>query len=106
MDVFALGCTMYTLMFHRPPFPENETLTRLNGNFRIPAEPKYSDFAMKLLKSMLAPEPTVRMSSRQVFEATRNVVDIMQKSMPMPKFEETPECVEDKDDSNMFRSHV
>lgn len=64
VDVWALGCIMFTLMYHRPPFVESEKLAQMSGDYRIPAVPKYSQFCMKLLRGMLAAEPEKRLSSK------------------------------------------
>lgn len=49
---------MFTLMYHRPPFLEGEKLAQINGTFRIPKFPEYSEFCTKLLKAMLTVDPT------------------------------------------------
>ena len=42
VDVWALGCVMYTLMFHKPPFPEGNRLAQINASFTLPPYPVYS----------------------------------------------------------------
>jgi len=44
VDIWALGCIMYTLMYHKPPFLEGEKLSQINGSFQIPRLPVYSIF--------------------------------------------------------------
>lgn len=34
VDVWALGCIMYTLMYFKPPFQDGEKLAQINGNYR------------------------------------------------------------------------
>lgn len=48
---------MFTLMYHKPPFLEGEKLAQINGNYRIPKYPEYSDFAKRLLQAMLTVDP-------------------------------------------------
>lgn len=67
---------MFTLMYHRPPFLEGEKLAQINGSYRIPKFPEYSEFCTKLLKAMLTVDPAQRASAEQVFTATQNLTDI------------------------------
>lgn len=67
---------MFTLMYHRPPFLEGEKLAQINGTYRLPKFPEYSDFCTKLLKAMLTVDPAQRASAEQVFEAAQNLTEI------------------------------
>ena len=63
-------------MYHRPPFMDGEKLAQINGNYRIPKFPEYSEFCMKLLKAMLIVDPNQRASAEQIFTATQNLTEI------------------------------
>ena len=52
VDIWALGCLLYTLMFFKSPFQPGEKLAQINANVKYP-ENKYSDGLMHLLKQML-----------------------------------------------------
>ena len=49
VDVWALGCVLYTLMFFKSPFNENERLNQKSGKVRYPAQSPYSMGLMRLL---------------------------------------------------------
>ena len=36
IDVWALGCVMYALMYHKLPFQEDSKLNIMNGTYRVP----------------------------------------------------------------------
>ena len=77
-------------MYHKPPFLEGEQrLAIINGNYRIPHQPAYSDFCVRLLKAMLTVDPDRRASADQIFKATQNLTDIC-----------LPKVVNDKDGFN------
>jgi len=63
VDIWALGCVVYTLMYHKPPFQEGGQLSIINGNYRIPQQPIYSESCVKLLKAMLTISPEDRLSA-------------------------------------------
>ena len=39
VDVWALGCIMYTLMYHKPPFGNGSRLAITNGHYIVPKLP-------------------------------------------------------------------
>lgn len=67
VDIWALGCVMFTLMYHKPPFAEGEKLAQINGNYQLPPSPSYTPFCTSLLKAMLTVDPQARLSAEQVF---------------------------------------
>lgn len=44
VDVWALGCILYTLCFMRHPFEDSAKLRIINANFSLPADTKFSCF--------------------------------------------------------------
>jgi serine/threonine protein kinase len=61
---------MYTLMFHRPPFDDGMKLAQMNGIYKIPTTPKYSQGCINILKRMLTVNPDERITAHQVYELT------------------------------------
>lgn len=53
VDVWAIGCILYTLCFMKHPFEDSAKLRILNANYSIPPDPKlscFSDIISKLNK--------------------------------------------------------
>ena len=42
VDIWALGCILYTLMFFKSPFNPGEKLAQINANYRVPVNSNYS----------------------------------------------------------------
>ena len=57
VDVWALGCVLYTLMYFKSPFNENEPLNQKCGKVRFPERCHYSKNLRKLLVGMLTADP-------------------------------------------------
>lgn len=70
VDVWSLGCIMYTLLVGKPPFETTsltETYSRIKRNeYYIPS--KVSLVAQKLIVKMLSPEPTTRPTMSQILQ--------------------------------------
>lgn len=70
VDIWALGCVMFTLMFHRPPFDDCSKLAQMSAAYKIPDNHGYSAFAVDLIQRMLSLNPDDRPSAQQVFDET------------------------------------
>lgn len=44
VDIWALGCILYTLCFLKHPFDDSAKLRIVNANFNLPADTKYTCF--------------------------------------------------------------
>lgn len=60
VDIWALGCLLYRICYFKLAFDGESKLQILNGNYRIPELPKYSDPIMSLIKDMLESSPDAR----------------------------------------------
>lgn len=67
VDVWALGCLLYTLAFQRHPFDSESPLQILNCKWDFPARSSYSPELHGLIISCLEPDPKKRPT---VFEIT------------------------------------
>ncbi|EFA79081.1 putative protein serine/threonine kinase [Heterostelium album PN500] len=60
VDIWALGCLLYKLLFYTTPFEEAGSLGILNGNYQIPTPTSYSNEMISLIRYMLHPEVDTR----------------------------------------------
>jgi AP2-associated kinase len=56
----ALGCLLYRICYFKSAFDGESKLQVLNGNYRIPEQPKYSAAVTGLIKDMLEASPNAR----------------------------------------------
>jgi AP2-associated kinase len=62
VDVWMLGCILFTVCFYRHPFMECSKLAIVNAAFTLPSEPVYSEKLRDLMRLMLTPDPKYRPS--------------------------------------------
>eukprot|EP01113_Clastostelium_recurvatum_P016618 TRINITY_DN1955_c0_g1_i2.p1 TRINITY_DN1955_c0_g1~~TRINITY_DN1955_c0_g1_i2.p1 ORF type:complete len:964 (+),score=205.72 TRINITY_DN1955_c0_g1_i2:94-2985(+) len=68
VDVWALGCILYKLMYFATPFEESGPLQILNVNYTIPPSPQYPPHLLDLVKYLLNPDPDLRPDIWDVME--------------------------------------
>jgi hypothetical protein len=56
----ALGCLLYRICYLKSAFDGESKLQILNGNYRIPEQPKYSTAVTGLIRDMLEASPNAR----------------------------------------------
>ena len=66
VDIWALGCLLYTLAFFTQPFQEGGNLQILSGSYDVPENHSFSKYVTALIKRLLTVDPTVRPDIRQV----------------------------------------
>jgi len=70
VDIFALGCIIYTLLFLRSPFEKGEKLDQMNARYTIPKEREVdlSPGMHDLLVRCLEVDPAKRVSSLELWD--------------------------------------
>jgi polo-like kinase 1 len=70
VDVWSIGVIMYTLLVGTPPFETTnvkETYKNIKeNNYSFPSEPRISEVAKDLIKSILVPDPSKRPTVSQI----------------------------------------
>ena len=71
VDVWALGCILFSLCFREHPFADESSLQILNGAYSIPADSPYEACVHDLIRLMLADDPAVRPSATEALQRVR-----------------------------------
>ena len=72
VDIWALGCVLYTMVFKEQPFINAQKLEIINANYNFPKDEQklYSEKFLDLIRVMLTPNPNDRPSVLQIMEWT------------------------------------
>lgn len=73
VDVWALGCVWYALLFGNLPFDGSSSMPILKGSYTIPDSPAYPPAFIELLKSMLTVDPAKRPDSFALLDVVRRL---------------------------------
>ena len=78
VDIWALGCVLYTMVFKEQPFMNAQKLEIINGNYNFPKDEQklYSEKFLDLIRVLLTPNPDERPNILQVMEWTNYWKDI------------------------------
>ncbi|KAL5976872.1 hypothetical protein ACLOJK_021207 [Asimina triloba] len=87
VDIWALGCLLYRICYFKSAFDGESKLQILNGNYRIPDQPRYSSSILELIKDMLQASPDTRPDITQA----RALLDWPFISMILDLWKETPD---------------
>ncbi len=89
VDIWSLGCVLYTMVFKEQPFMNAQKLEIINGNYNFPKDEQklYSEKFLDLIRVMLTPNPNNRPSVIQIMEWT-NYWNETQKIPLSPEVEE------------------
>jgi AP2-associated kinase len=79
VDIWALGCILFTILFKQQPFQDAQKLTIASADFYIPKEAtKYSEKIFDFIRLMLTPNPNNRPNISQVLQYINNWNNISQ----------------------------
>ena len=72
VDIWSLGCVLYTMVFKEQPFMNAQKLEIINGNYNFPEEEQklYTEKFLDLIRVMLTPNPNNRPNILQIMEWT------------------------------------
>ena len=60
VDIWMLGCVLFTMAFFKHPFQECMELAIINANFTFPSNSNYSKKLENLIRNLLTPNPDYR----------------------------------------------
>ena len=82
VDIWALGCILYAILFKQQPFQDAQKLTIIKGDYYIPKEAQnYPEKIFDFIRWMLTPDPKLRPSAKDVIRCINNWNDI--KDFPL-----------------------
>ena len=73
VDVWALGCILYSLCYIDHPFKDSSSLQILNAAYTIPVSPSHPSSVQRLIRALLAPDPTLRPAAADVLAAVHKL---------------------------------
>jgi len=62
VDVWMIGCILYTLCFYKHPFMEMTKLSIVNAAYTFPKDHPYPEKLLDIIRIMLTPNPKFRPS--------------------------------------------
>lgn len=90
VDVWALGCILYTLCFMRHPFEDSAKLRIINANYTIPPDPTFSCFH-EIIRGCLQANPQQRISINVVLEMVAAIAESHKYDLKAPLILSTPQ---------------
>ena len=78
VDIWSLGCVLYTMVFKEQPFINAQKLEIVNGNYNFPKDEQklYSEKFLDLIRVMLTPNPDNRPNVLKIMEWTNYWNDV------------------------------
>jgi len=87
VDIWMLGCILYTLMFCRHPFQDESNLAIANARYHLPSSPRYSERLRDLTHWLLARDPAHRPSATELLDVLQHFGDGAALPLPGPVVE-------------------
>ncbi|XP_049823586.1 cyclin-G-associated kinase isoform X2 [Aethina tumida] len=83
VDVWALGCILYTLCYMKHPFEDSAKLRIMNGNYTLPQDPKYNCFH-DIIKGCLQVNPEKRITVSACLERVAAIAETNGYNLRVP----------------------
>ena len=83
VDMWMLGCVLFTLMFFKHPFVDSSKIGIINASYFWPESSVYSQKLENFIRNLLTPNPVLRYSSLDVDRILENWEPIEIKLNPM-----------------------
>ncbi|XP_022918062.1 cyclin-G-associated kinase [Onthophagus taurus] len=74
VDIWALGCILYTLCFMKHPFEDGAKLRIINGKYTVPQDQKYACF-LDIIKGCFQVDPERRLTIACLLERTASIAE-------------------------------
>lgn len=78
VDIWMLGCVLYTICFFKHPFQDASKLAISTAKYTLPKFSKYSAKLMDFIRHMLTPNPRYRPDIHEVLQIAENYDSLQQ----------------------------
>ncbi|XP_050313138.1 cyclin-G-associated kinase isoform X2 [Anthonomus grandis grandis] len=93
VDIWALGCILYTLCYMKHPYEDSAKLRIINANYVLPPDPKYSCFH-EIIRGCFQPNPENRITISGILERLAAIAETRQYNLKAPlPFKKEPALV-------------
>jgi serine/threonine protein kinase len=82
VDIWCLGCVLYSLMFKKHPFLDAQKVAIINAHYYVP-ETNYSEKLLDFMRLMLNPNPQNRPPATKIIQAIQNWDKIGKIELPV-----------------------
>jgi hypothetical protein len=82
VDIWALGCVLFSLAYNKHPFPEAAGVSILAANYRVPHNPYRPQPIITLIRACLAPHPDHRPSGVSILRYCAALVKLLREHDP------------------------
>lgn len=89
VDIWALGCILYTLCFMKHPFEDSAKLRIINANYSLPPDVKYSCFH-EIIRGCLQANPEKRFNISDVLERVAAIAETKGYNLQAPLILQKP----------------
>jgi len=76
VDIWMLGCMLYTMCFYKQPFQESSKLSIVNAAYTFPKDHNYPEKMIDIIRVMLTPNPRNRPSIFEMCDIFRDYFSI------------------------------
>lgn len=83
VDMWMLGCVLYTLIFFKHPFVESSKNGIINASFFWKKDKRFSQKLETLVRNLLTPDPAMRLGSKDLIRIMDNWGNVDLKLNPM-----------------------
>ncbi|CAH1122615.1 unnamed protein product [Ceutorhynchus assimilis] len=83
VDIWALGCILYTLCFMKHPYDDSAKLRIINGNYTIPPDPKFSCFH-DIIRGCFQTNPEHRLTITGILERLAAIAETRGYNLKAP----------------------
>ncbi|XP_019762219.1 cyclin-G-associated kinase isoform X1 [Dendroctonus ponderosae] len=83
IDIWALGCILYTLCYMKHPFDDSAKLRIINAKYTLPPDPKFACFH-EIIRGCFQPNPELRLTITDLLERLAAIAESHGYNLKVP----------------------